>query len=115
MGGYEGECERLHGHNWKVRVHLESEKLNHLGLVMDFRGLKTLLGECLATFDHSFLNELEEFKEANPSTENIARVVYEKLAGRLPEGVRLTTVSVWESASCGASYSPSGDNTTGKR
>ncbi len=103
---YEGACENLHGHNWKVEVVLQSERLNNLGMVMDFNQAKAALGEMLDEFDHKFLNELDRFSEVTPTTENIAKAVAEELDGRLPEGVGVKSVTSWESDRCGATYVP---------
>ncbi len=101
---YDGDCERLHGHNWRVDVHLEADEVGHLGMVVDFRVVKSLLEKVLEEFDHHDLNQLERFQQENPTTENIARAVYQELAHRLPGGVRVGKVTVWESDHCGASY-----------
>jgi len=102
---YEGNCERLHGHNWKVSVTLSAGKLNELGMVADFRDVKKVLKEILGDFDHRYLNEIKEFKKANPTTENIARIIYTRLSKKLPENVRVKSVTAWESDGCGATYS----------
>lgn len=101
---YHGKCEKLHGHNWHVQAVLGAKKLDNLGMVMDFRDVKGLLGEILSDMDHGHLNELKEFQEANPTTENIARTLYRRLSRRLPQGVTVIKVTVWESDRCGASY-----------
>jgi len=103
---YEGDCERLHGHNWRVRLTLQAERLNALGMVADFREVKDLLGDVLDEFDHAYLNDLERFREINPTTENIARCICEELRPRLPEGVRVAAVTAWESPRCSATYRP---------
>jgi len=102
---YDGNCERLHGHNWKVEVVLRGAELDRLGMLMDFRAAKRLLGEALDGLDHRCLNDLEAFRTTNPTTENIARMLYEALAARLPDGVAVARVTAWESDGCGASYS----------
>jgi len=102
---YDGNCERLHGHNWKVDVVLRGENLDKLGMVLDFRDAKRLLNQVLDELDHSYLNELEAFRQQNPTTENVARVVYDALAARLPDGVTVARVTAWECDHCGASYS----------
>ena len=101
---YQGKCERLHGHNWRVKAVVQSERLNDIGMVMDFKDAKALLNEIVDEFDHDFLNELPRFKELNPTTENMARVICDELAARLPEGVSVRSVTVWESGSNGATY-----------
>ena len=104
LRGYEGECERLHGHNWRVEVVLEGSELNDLGMLMDFRDARRLLGEVVKRFDHVDLNDLDCFREINPTTENIARLICEDLAGRLPGNVGVHSVTVWESPRCGVTY-----------
>ena len=105
LRGYEGNCERLHGHNWKVRATLCAGKLNKLGMVADFRDVKKLLKEILGDFDHRYLNDLKEFRKTNPTTENIARIIHAKLSRKLPKNVRVKSVTAWESDACGATYS----------
>ncbi len=101
---YDGDCERLHGHNWKVDIVVRAHRLNSLGMVMDFRDVKRLIREITDEFDHHFLNDLPAFESVNPTTENIARSVYEALAAKLPDGVTVAKVTAWESDHCGASY-----------
>ncbi len=95
---FQGGCERLHGHNWKVQVTVESEILDSTGLVMDFRELKRQTAEIIDTLDHNFLNDLEPFQSNNPSSENIARYLFDRLS-TLINNDRLTVRSVktWES------------------
>jgi 6-pyruvoyltetrahydropterin/6-carboxytetrahydropterin synthase len=102
---YDGNCERLHGHNWKVDVVLRGQALDGLGMVIDFRDAKRLIHEVLADFDHTCLNDLEAFATQNPTTENLARTIYEALAAKLPDGVSVAKVTAWESEHCGVSYS----------
>ena len=92
---YNGKCENLHGHNWKVQVVLSAAKLDALGMVMDFRDVKQGVNEILDEFDHQHLNELDEFKQQNPTTENIARVLHERLSARVAQGIRVEKVTVW--------------------
>lgn len=102
-----GKCEDLHGHNWKVEVYVTAEELDQAGLVMDFGVIKKNLAGVLDTLDHKYLNELEFFKENNPSSENIARYIFENLAPEISRGpARLTRVSAWESETARASYAP---------
>jgi 6-pyruvoyltetrahydropterin/6-carboxytetrahydropterin synthase len=101
---YDGNCERLHGHNWKVDVVLRADALDDLGMALDFREAKRLIGEVLERFDHQYLNEVEPFDQRNPTTENIARTIFERLAAKLPDGVSVARVTAWESEGCGASY-----------
>ncbi|MEP9410915.1 MAG: 6-carboxytetrahydropterin synthase QueD [Candidatus Brocadia sp.] len=101
---YKGQCERLHGHNWKVQVVLKAEKLDTLGMVMDFRDAKRVIGEIINRFDHVYLNELHDFKILNPTTENLSKTIYNELKNALPTGVKVAKVTTWESDRCGAAY-----------
>ena len=102
---YEGGCEKLHGHNWKVEVYVVGEKLGEDGLLIDFRLIKRAAKEVIDSLDHAFLNELDAFKEINPSSENIARFIFESLSKTLNDKkVRVSKVSAWESDSACASY-----------
>jgi 6-pyruvoyltetrahydropterin/6-carboxytetrahydropterin synthase len=102
---YRGACEKLHGHNYRVELAVASEKLDALGLVADFRDLKRLLRRATDRYDHGFLNDRAEFRTQNPSAENLARLLFEECARRLPRGVRAQSITVWESSRCAARYS----------
>ncbi len=84
-------------------VCLEAEELDDIGLAYDFTALKEALGPVIERFDHANLNEIPPFDELNPSSENIARVIYEELAGAI-EGARLHSVEVWESPDAWVTY-----------
>ena len=103
---YEGTCERLHGHNWRVQVTVKTDRLNRIGIGIDFKLMKTWLNEILSVLDHAFLNEVPPFTLQNPSSENLARFVYEEFEKRVDgEPVQVEWVRVWESAGACAQYS----------
>jgi len=105
LRGYKGKCERLHGHNWKVQAHVAAEKLNGIDIAIDFHDLKRLLNEVIAPLDPSFLNDIFPFTEKNPSSENIARWIYDSLNKKLAdEDVEVSAVTVWESDTASATY-----------
>lgn len=105
LRGYEGDCERLHGHNWKVEVCVIGEKLGSNGLVIDFKVVKEATKKVLDKLDHEFLNELEPFKTLNPSSENIARYIFKSLTKDLnSEDVTVSKVTTWESDYACATY-----------
>jgi len=108
LRGYDGKCERLHGHNYRVELVLGCGELNGLGVVMDFQDLKDVLGKVVGRIDHRYLNEVEPFDTVNPTAEQIARHVCEAAACRLPDGVTVRKVTCWESETCAASYVPDG-------
>ncbi len=104
---YQGKCEALHGHNFTVQIQVQGRELDpKLGIVMDFQELKTLLKKVLAELDHRNLNELPEFAEANPSSEHLAKYVFQRLAALLPgPGVAMHAASVSEGPNTIATYS----------
>jgi 6-pyruvoyltetrahydropterin/6-carboxytetrahydropterin synthase len=104
---FEGACENLHGHNWKIEVYVTSKNLGEAGIVMDFRVLKKHVNAVMADLDHKFLNDLEAFKDQNPSSENIARCVAERLSVSIddPE-IKVSRVTAWESENSCATYYP---------
>ena len=105
LRGYKGECEKLHGHNWKVQVHVIAEKLNELDMAIDFHELKDFVGEVIAPLDHGFLNDLFPFTEKNPSSENIAKWIFDSLKKKInDDNLRLSAVTVWESEVTSATY-----------
>ncbi len=106
LRGYRGDCERLHGHNYRVEVVVSSPSLDKQGIVMDFRELKSLLKGVLHEFDHQYLNDLAPFAEQNPSAENIAKHLFEALSPLIREPVRLSEVTVWENDASCVSYAP---------
>lgn len=102
---YQGDCENLHGHNWKVEVTVSARELDKAGLGIDFKILKRETNAVLDLLDHKYLNEIEPFVTASPSSENIARFLYETLGKRLNNGnVSVYKVNVWESEYACASY-----------
>ncbi|MDP2921592.1 MAG: 6-carboxytetrahydropterin synthase QueD [Candidatus Omnitrophota bacterium] len=105
LRGYKGKCEGLHGHSWKVDARFEKETLNGIGISVDFTILKARLRDILKELDHKHLNKISAFKTQNPSAENIARYIFEKLKGSSKEkGLLLKSVSVWESENSRATY-----------
>ena len=107
LRGYAGDCERLHGHNWRVEVCVGSEELDEGGMVMDFCDLRGAVDEVTGRLDHRYLNDdLQEFGELNPTTETVARWIFGEVSGRLPPKVGMKGVKVWESEGAGCAYSP---------
>ncbi len=106
LRGYPGKCENLHGHNWTVEVFVRSEKLNDIGVTIDFAEIRAALRAVLAELDHKNLSEIEPWRdEENPSSENIARYVYAKLSRALnSREIKVSKVSVYETAESCASY-----------
>ncbi len=102
---FKGKCEKLHGHNWKIEVSICADDVGKDGLVVDFRIIKDKVKKVLDELDHEFLNELEPFKTVNPSSENIARHIFERLSQDLMgKNVEVSKVTAWESDSACATY-----------
>lgn len=104
LRGYKGQCEKLHGHNWRVDVYLRGDELDELGMLVDFSEVKKHVNAVLDELDHQYLNDLDAFRVANPTTEHIARHIAEALAPKMPDGVCVHRVTAWETERCGATY-----------
>jgi 6-pyruvoyltetrahydropterin/6-carboxytetrahydropterin synthase len=106
LGDLAGGCENLHGHNWKVDVYVMGENLGKDGVLIDFRLVKETTRRVLDELDHRFLNETDPFRTLSPSSENIARYVYEALSRELNNpGIKVSRITAWESDSSCATYS----------
>ncbi len=103
----EGSKEPVHHHNWLVSAGLSSDKLNSMAVVMNFQKLKAMVDNIVAEFDNTSLNEISYFRQNNPSAENVARYIYEKLRNKLPKGVKLQSIRVVEEPGCAANFSES--------
>ncbi len=105
LKGYCGNCSEKHGHNWSVQVFIRSEKLDEIGIAVDFKALKRELDALLGELDHKDLNSIPPFDKLNPTSENIAMYIYKRLSEKLNgNGVKVYRVRVGENASSGASY-----------
>jgi 6-pyruvoyltetrahydropterin/6-carboxytetrahydropterin synthase len=91
---YDESLEPLHGHNWVIRVTVWAEKLDAIGVVMDFHELERLVDAIVMPWHNTHLNETAAFAQLNPSAENVAWLVGKSL--RLPSGVSLSEIAVWE-------------------
>ncbi len=100
----DGSKEPLHHHNWLVTADVGSERLNDMAVVMDFHELKEMLDNIAAEFDNKALNETGCFQQNNPSAENVAKYIYDKLRTELPEGVKLRNIKVVEQTGCSAKF-----------
>lgn len=105
LQGYPGNCAQVHGHNWIVEVFLRCRELNAIGISIDFREVKRAVKESIEDLDHSCLDEHPAFKNTNPSSENIARFLYEVLGARINSAnVKISRVRVSETPNTGACY-----------
>ena len=107
LRGYQGKCEAVHGHRFRVVVKVKVSGVNEIGIAYDFTELKRHLGDILSRFDHTCLNDVPPFGEINPSSENIASTIYDEMKPRLAGApVAISCVEVWESPQSGVAYSP---------
>ena len=104
---YQGKCEALHGHRYRVIVKVEAPQLDEIGLAYDFTVLKRHLDEIISRFDHTCLNDVPPFDKINPSSENIALTIYNELESKLAgDTASLSCVEIYESPDSWVSYSP---------
>lgn len=107
LRGYQGKCENVHGHNYRIQATAIGDDLDGTGLALDFGILKGHLEAVADRFDHRDLNGCEEFADLNPSSENLARVIFDGLTARLEgQPVRLASVRVWETEGNSVTYRP---------
>ena len=100
-----GNCENLHGHNFTVEVSISSHELKDAGILIDFRVLKEWTEEILNELDHKYLNEIDYFKNVNPSAENIAKFIYDSIKERVQcHNLDVSRVTVWESEDARVTY-----------
>ncbi len=104
---YSGPCARLHGHTWKVEVAVQGHNLDHRGILVDFNDVKLSINNIIEELDHQNLNEIEPFVAVNPTAENLARYIYERLKPKIAcrkRGIEITSVRVWESPDASAAF-----------
>jgi 6-pyruvoyltetrahydropterin/6-carboxytetrahydropterin synthase len=106
LRNYHGKCENLHGHRYKVIASISADKLEDDGMAYDFVELKARLNKILDTFDHACLNDISPFDRINPSAENIARTIYQKLKPEMADGITISKIQVWESPENCVTYYP---------
>jgi 6-pyruvoyltetrahydropterin/6-carboxytetrahydropterin synthase len=100
-----GKCEDLHGHNFTVDITVSSQDLDSEGLVIDFRILKEWTEDILDELDHTYLNDLQPFKDINPSSESVARFIFDRIVEKARDkNITVSKVTVWESNTAWATY-----------
>ena len=111
---YKGKCENVHGHNYRVQVTVEGEKLNRIGLLVDFVDLKRAVRQVIEKLDHQFINDVEPFTTVNPSAENLAKYFYDEVSRALnieashfnDAPVRIAQIKIWETDTSIAVFRP---------
>lgn len=108
---YPGDCEKPHGHNWKVKVTVRATELDACGMGIDFKLLKKIVKEVVDKLDHHDLNTLPYFQEKNPSSEHIAEFIYSEVGQRLSsDRYKIYSVTVKETDTQGLVYYGVPDN-----
>lgn len=102
---YDGDCSRLHGHNWRVEAEVRARELDAAGMGMDFREIRRNLREVAGELDHRYLNDIAPFDTINPTAENIARHFFRELGARLDRrAISVAAVTVWENDRASVRY-----------
>lgn len=97
LAGYKGNCSVLHGHNFGVEIAICGKKLNKLGMIFDFREIKKIAEDVISKLDHKNLNEIKPFTKTNPTSENIAKYIFQNIKSKLPKNIKLMWVKISES------------------
>ena len=103
---YPGNCEKPHGHNWKVELEAVATQLDEVGMGIDFKVMKKAANDVGDELDHRYLNDLEPFKEVNPTAENIAAYMYKEISARInSDTIKVTALTLWETERACVRYS----------
>jgi 6-pyruvoyltetrahydropterin/6-carboxytetrahydropterin synthase len=101
---YNGPCARIHGHNWKIRLEVQSAIADEKGIVLDFTTLEHYLHQVTGPFDHQLMNDVSPFDVMNPTAENLAKYIYDRVEKLLPDQIKMKKVNVWETDRYMVSY-----------
>jgi 6-pyruvoyltetrahydropterin/6-carboxytetrahydropterin synthase len=105
LRNYEGNCARMHGHNWKVIVEMTGQQLDDVGMLIDFKTMKHAARETARQLDHYYLNDIAPFDRINPTAENIAVWFFDELSEALNRpNARISAITVWENDRSSVTY-----------
>tara|TARA_B100001094_G_C17968645_1_gene689156 strand:+ start:353 stop:742 length:390 start_codon:yes stop_codon:yes gene_type:complete len=105
LNGHDGACKRMHGHNWKVEVEVLGNKLDNIGMVIDFKEIRNMTNVVVDRLDHRFLNDLDAFKEINPTAENIAEYIHSELTKLInDDNIIVKSIKLWETDKSAVTY-----------
>ena len=106
LRGYPGACSRMHGHNWKLELEAVATSLDEIGMGVDFKQMKNAANAVGDELDHRYLNDLEPFKDVNPTAENIAAYMFKEISSRLNrDTIQVSAVTLWETDRACVRYS----------
>ena len=106
LRNYRGKCENVHGHNYRLAVTVKGDRLDSVGLLVDFAELKRVMRDIAGRLDHQFINDIPPFDALNPSAENIARYFYEEISKGIGDAAQVSEVKVWETDTSSATFRP---------
>lgn len=107
LRNYPGACSRMHGHNWKVEVEVMATELDSIGMGIDFKHIKQTTKQVTDKLDHQYLNELPPFEHLNPTAENIAVHIFDRISERLnSEKIKVKALTLWETDRACVRYEP---------
>ena len=108
LRNYHGKCENVHGHNYRVEVTFQGDRLNEAGLLVDFVEVKHLMNKVIDYLDHQYINDLKPFDVLSPSGENLAKYFHDEIRAGLGEQdpARISEVKIWETDITAAVYRP---------
>ncbi|MFO7948077.1 MAG: 6-carboxytetrahydropterin synthase QueD [Armatimonadota bacterium] len=102
---YDGQCARLHGHNYTAEITVEGRELDEVGMLMDFGDLKMICDAVLERYDHAYLNDLDEFQKQNVTSENLAAEIFHRVAERLDQpGIDIAHIILYETPDSAVTY-----------
>jgi 6-pyruvoyltetrahydropterin/6-carboxytetrahydropterin synthase len=105
LHGHPGNCKRMHGHNWLVEAEVQGDNTNEIGMVIDFKDIKSNLKEIISNLDHQFLNDLEPFINENPTAENISKYIYKELSNNInTDNIKVSKIKLWETSNSAVTY-----------
>lgn len=103
--GYDGACQNLHGHNYKIRISILCRELDEIGLALDYKVIKAALAEVLNELDHSYLNDVTALAGINPTSENLARHIFQQMTKAISKpGATVSEVEIYESEKSSVIY-----------
>ena len=105
LTGYQGKCERIHGHNWTVKAQVATPELDSIGIGYDFKDLRHHLKRIIKKFDHRLLNKISPFDKLNPTCENLASYIFHALNEMLPPKIQVLSIEIKESEKQSVIYS----------
>ena len=116
LRNYQGKCEIVHGHNYKVRVTIAGDQLDSTGLLVDFVDIRAVIKAVVDRLDHRFLNDLSPFDQINPSAENLAKYFCDEITPQFSDSrLRIQTVTIWETDLTSATYRSTLEPPQGRR